>query len=164
MPIYGNMVGGGAPLKTLILQDEDGNEITGVVVGQETIFTATDNDVRENMVYAGDAGVSTGTKVIPSYHSREGHRVITNGSDFILPNVDYDYTKLQAIICLWNTTLQDSTYADKVVINDNVYNTQSTVVIAEVMKDDNNAWVDFGITNTSGSPCLIRYFMYKEIY
>ena len=60
--ISGNMVGAYSSLgKTFILQDEDGNEITGVVVGSEVIFTATDSDVRAGKVYASNDGVSVGT-------------------------------------------------------------------------------------------------------
>ena len=62
--ILGNMVGGGAQFKTVILQDEEGNELTGVVVDSEVIFTAEDNDVRAGKVYASDHGVSTGTLVV----------------------------------------------------------------------------------------------------
>ena len=75
--ISGNMVGSYSQMgKTFILMDENGNEITGVVVDQETVFTATDNDVREGFVYAGDSGVSTGTKNIPSYHTTEGFKLV----------------------------------------------------------------------------------------
>jgi hypothetical protein len=60
--ISGNMVGTYSAIgKTFILVDENGNEITGVVVDKETVFTATDNDVREGKVYASDDGVSVGT-------------------------------------------------------------------------------------------------------
>ncbi len=60
--ISGNMVGAYSSLgKTFILQDEDGNEITGVVVDSEVIFTATDADVRAGKVYASNDGVSIGT-------------------------------------------------------------------------------------------------------
>ena len=60
--ISGNMVGSYSQLgKTFILTDEYGNEITGVVVDQETVFTATDNDVREGKTYASNDGVSVGT-------------------------------------------------------------------------------------------------------
>lgn len=62
MNIAGNLVGSYNSIgKTFILVDENGNELTGVVVDQETIFTATDNDVREGKVYASDNGVSVGT-------------------------------------------------------------------------------------------------------
>ena len=60
--INGNVIGYcAAPLKTVILTDENGNELTGVVTDSEVIFTATDNDVLEGKVYASDKGVSTGT-------------------------------------------------------------------------------------------------------
>lgn len=60
--ISGNMVGAYSSLgKTFILQDEDGNEITGVVVDSEVVFTATDSDVRAGKVYASNDGVSIGT-------------------------------------------------------------------------------------------------------
>ena len=60
--INGNMVGTYSPMgKTFVLIDEDGNETIGIVVEQETIFTATDTDVLEGKIYAGDNGVSIGT-------------------------------------------------------------------------------------------------------
>lgn len=62
MKIVGNMVGSYNQMgKTFILKYEDGTEVTGVVVDQETVFTATDSDVLKGKVYAGDNGVSTGT-------------------------------------------------------------------------------------------------------
>ena len=165
MSISGNMVGSYSQIgKTFILVDEDGNEITGVVVDQETVFTAGDNDVREGMVYASDSGVSTGTKEIPPYHTTEGRRVVTNGSKFILPIQNYDYTVLQAMICSYNTSLNNSVAVEKVVINDNIYDVQSTTSISVLQKDNENESIDFGITNTSGGMCLIRYITYKEIY
>ena len=51
MSIIGNMAGCYSPMgKTFIIEDENGNEITGVVTEQEQIFTATDNDVREGLI------------------------------------------------------------------------------------------------------------------
>ena len=165
MSIMGNFVGSYSQIgKTFIIEDESGNELAGVVTDKEQIFTATDNDVREGSVYASDTGVSTGTKVIPSYYTHAGWRLVTNGSSFVLPIVDYDYTKLQVIICPFNTSEENSISAEKVVINDNVYDVLSTEVLASVTKDETNTRVDFGITNNSGKSYLIRYFMYKEIY
>lgn len=61
MKIVGNMIGSYSPLgKTFILEDEDGNEVVGVVVDSEVIFTATDSDVISGKVYASDDGVSIG--------------------------------------------------------------------------------------------------------
>ena len=65
--ISGNMVGGAAPLKTLVITDDEGNELVGVVTGQETIFTANDNDVTKGKIYATDKGISVGTKEMPPY-------------------------------------------------------------------------------------------------
>ena len=63
--INGNMVGSYSQIgKTLMLVDEDGNEITGVIVDSEVIFTATDNDVRQGKVYASNDGVSVGTLTV----------------------------------------------------------------------------------------------------
>lgn len=59
--IIGNMVGGTAPIKTVKIVDEDNNEILGVVVDSEVIFTARDEDVVKGKVYASDNGVSVGT-------------------------------------------------------------------------------------------------------
>jgi hypothetical protein len=60
--IIGNMVGSYSSMgKTFIIEDEDGNELVGVVVDSEVIFTAVDSDVRKGKVYASDEGVSIGT-------------------------------------------------------------------------------------------------------
>lgn len=59
--IFGNMIGGTAPLKTVTLVDENGNEVVGVVTESEVVFTAVDSDVRKGKVYASDHGISTGT-------------------------------------------------------------------------------------------------------
>lgn len=60
--INGNMVGSYSQIgKTLTLVDENGNEITGVIVDSEVIFTATDSDVRSGKIYASNDGVSVGT-------------------------------------------------------------------------------------------------------
>lgn len=59
--ICGNIVGGSSGFaKTYLLEDESGNQFTGVLVDELTIFTATDEDVIEGKIYAGDKGVSTG--------------------------------------------------------------------------------------------------------
>ena len=63
--ICGNMVGSYSQIgKTFTLVDENGNEIVGVVVDKEIIFTATDNDVRQGKVYASNDGVSVGTLAV----------------------------------------------------------------------------------------------------
>lgn len=165
--ISGNMVGSYSQLgKTLTIVDENGTELVGVIVDQETLFTATDNDVRVGSVYAGDEGVSTGTKDIPSYYTTEGFKLIPVGSNFALPLWDgmHEYTKLQAIFCPYNTNLNDSVSAEKVAINDCVYPVQSTVSESTITIVTDPNGINFGIINTSDKPWLIRYFTYKEVY
>lgn len=62
MSIAGNLVGTYSSIgKTLILVDENGNEIPGVIVDSQVIFTAVDSDVKKGKVYASNDGVSVGT-------------------------------------------------------------------------------------------------------
>lgn len=152
--------------KTYILRDEAGTEMVATVVGEETLFTATANDIREGMVAATDEGVTTGTKVIPSYHTTEGYAIATVGQSLTLSFVDsglYDYTKLQVIICPFNTTVEASVAAEKVVINDKIYVVQSTESIGSITKNHDTEQIEFGITNDGTVPWIIRYFTYKEI-
>lgn len=165
--IYGNTVGAGGGLpKSYILETEDGAQLVGVLVGEETVFTATDNDVRKNLVYAGDKGVSTGTKVIPAYHTHQGVKIVTVGSEFnvSLPNLDtYDYTKFQALICDFNSNLNNSVATSKVAIDNKVYEVLSVDSISNITKNNTNKTVDFGIVNETDSPQILRFFTYKEI-
>lgn len=165
--IYGNTVGASGLPKSYVLETEDGAQLIGVLVGEETVLTATDNDVRENLIYAGDKGLSTGTKVIPSYNTTEASKLIMPGKEFALQlhNLSlYDYTKLMAIICPFNKSLSTSVAADKTVINNFVYSVGSAEAISPVIKDDENKIISFGITNNTDTIYVLRYFTYKEIY
>ena len=152
--------------KTYILVDEDGNEVVATLVDQETVFDATVDDVREGKVFATETGVKTGEKVIPSYHTEEGYRLIPSGSAYTIPFTDelFDFTKLQIIICPYNTSIGKSVAAQKVAIDESVYAVNSTEVLATVTRDSENKKINLGITNESGSPHVLRYFTYKEIY
>ena len=152
--------------KSYIFVDESGNEIPGVLVDQETVFTATANDIREGKVAASALGVVTGEKEIPSYNTTEGYVLVPAGSVFriILAHLNkYDYTKLQAIICKYSGSIAGSVEADKISINDKVYATNSTTVINTVTKDEQNKAINLGITNDSNSLYLLRFFTFKEI-
>lgn len=59
--IAGNVVGGKAPLKTILFEDEDGNQVMGLVVDSKVILTATPEDVRKGKVFVSDSGLSVGT-------------------------------------------------------------------------------------------------------
>lgn len=167
--IMGNMIGCYSQIgKTFILTDDTGNEFTGVVTDNEVIFTATDNDVREGSVYASDGGVSIGTKNIPLYHTCQGSKLVTVGSALTIANVisnidSYDYTKLQAMVCTFNSNISDSVSTEKVVIDDNVYNVMSTEVVSSVTKNHDEKIVELGVVNNTDSMMILRFFMYKEI-
>lgn len=164
--ISGNMVGGAAPLRTLKIVDGNGTEIVGVVVSSEVVFTAdASSDIREGKVAATDAGVVVGTAFIPNYNTCEGFRVVPKGGSFVLPlQDDYDYTKLQAIICEFNTSVAKSVAAKHVAIDNNLYEVQSTTMVSSITKDFVDKSIDFGVSNTSDGIRIIRYFMYREMY
>ena len=62
--IYGNIVGGGSGLgKTYLLEDNDGNQFTGILVDELTVFTATAEDIKIGKVAGTDSGIVTGTHI-----------------------------------------------------------------------------------------------------
>lgn len=164
--IIGNVVGGSPLVKSYILETEDGKEIPAVLTTQEVVFDATPNDIREGKVAATGDGVTVGEKVIPAYHTTEAARFIPAGSELTIPLAPldkYDYTKLQVIICDYNTSISDSVLSRKVAMLDKVYNVGSMDVVANVIKDRDTKSINLGLTNDSGRPCVIRYITYKEI-
>jgi hypothetical protein len=165
--ISGNMVGSYSQIgKTLIIEDENGAQLTGVITENTVVFDATPNDVREGKTYAGDDGIQVGEKVIPSYHTFHGTKAIAAGGQFTirLSTLDaYDYTVFHGMICQWNTSLSNSVATDRVIVLDKVYPAQSTEAISSVTKDDNTKSVVLGITNNTNSRFVIRYMTYKEI-
>lgn len=150
--------------KSYVLVDETGREINGVLVDQYTVFDATPNDVREGKTYAGELGVKTGTKEIPSYQTQEGVKVIRPGKQFTITHKNYDYTKLQALICLFNTSLTDSVATEKVAIDENVYTVQSSNPISVITKEPDTVTINLGVTNESTEEQVLRFIYYKEEY
>lgn len=62
MKIVGNMIGTYSPIgKTFIIEDENGNEVVGVVVDTETVFTATAADIIKGKTAGTEDGVVVGT-------------------------------------------------------------------------------------------------------
>lgn len=149
-----------------ILIDESGNNIPAVLVSEEQVFTATANDIREGSVAATEAGVTVGTKEIPSYIVSEGVVVILPGEKFLipLPGDKCNYTELQAILCKFNTSVTNSVESDMVSIKSNVYAMNSGDSISTVTSDESNGLIDLGITNDSNNIYVVRYFSYKEEY
>lgn len=155
----------GALATTYILVDEDGYEIPATLVEEEVELTATANDIRIGTTAVTDAGVIQGEKEIPAYHTLEGYTVVTPGSPVRIMTVkNCEYTKLQALICSFNTSASDSVATEKVCVNDSVYPVSSTTVLSTVTVDVDSHHIDLGITNDSDEIQILRYFMYKEIY
>lgn len=158
--------GGGEAAKTIVLRDEEGNEFVAVLVDEEVDFTATADDIREGKVAATDDGVTIGEKYIPTYYATQGSKAIMAGKSFSikLPDNDmYDYTKFQAMLCVYNKSIAKSVGCDRVVIDDNLYDVLSTVILSEMKLDHETKTIDFGIMNDAGSPYVIRYFTFKEV-
>ncbi len=168
MSISGNLVGSYSQLgKTLVLVDNSGNELTGVIVGQETIFTAGDNDVREGKIYASDDGVSTGTKYIPGYETSAGSEIIAPGANFsvLLPKANkYDYTVFQCMISLVDmNNMDNSVNTSMIAFQDGVFAVNSTNKLSDVSKNAATQSIDLNITNTTEDYYFIHYFTYKEM-
>lgn len=152
---------------TYLFVDEAGNEVVGVLVEEKEVFTATPNDIRMGAVAATESGVTVGEKLIPSYLTCQGSKVIMPEKAFDITNLntndEYDYTKLQVIICVYNSSLSKSVAAEMISIDNSVYNVRSTESISAVNKNHETKSIELGVVNTFGTPCVIRYFMYKEI-
>ena len=166
MAIYGNPVGGALNAKTFMLEVNGGEtEIAATVVGEETVFDATPNDVRTGKTFATSSGVAVGTKDIPAYRTAQGAVIIKPNENFsiVLEGYSqYDYTKLQCLISKFNTSVDDSVAVDKVVIGDNVYAVNSTIPLAAVTKDAATKSIKLNIKNESSVDYVLRYFTYRE--
>ena len=166
MAIYGNPVGGALNAKTFMLEVNGGKtEIAATVVGEQTVFTATANDVRTGKKFATSSGVAIGTKDIPAYRTEQGIVYISPNEKFsILLNkyTQYDYTKLQCLISKFNTTADDSVSVDRVVFGDNVYAVNSTDVLSTVTKNSTTESIDLNLTNNTSDTYVLRYFTYRE--
>ena len=166
MAIYGNPVGGALNAKTFILEVNGGKtEIAATVVGEETVFDATPNNVRTGKTFATSSGVAVGTKDIPAYRTAQGAVIIKPNENFsiVLEGYSqYDYTKLQCLISKFNTSVDDSVAVDKVVIGDNVYAVNSTIPLAAVTKDSATKSIKLNIKNESSVDYVLRYFTYRE--
>jgi hypothetical protein len=166
MVIYGNPVGGALNAKTYELQYNGGTTpIMAVVVDEEKVFDATENDVRKGKTFASDSGVKVGTKDIPAYRTEQGAVTILPNQKFsILLNEynQYDYTKLQCMISKFNTTVEDSVAIDRVVIDGCVYAVNSTDIISSVTKNAETKSINLNIMNETSDVYMLRYFTYRQ--
>jgi hypothetical protein len=157
---------GGGPLETFILVDEDGYEMAATLTEEEVELTATSNDIRKGTVAVTNAGVITGEKEIPGYITKQGKRVIKSGQPLIIPfySDQCEYTKLQVIVCAYNTSVNNSVAAEMVVIDDAVYEVNSVVELATVTVDTDTQSVNLGVNNESDNSLVLIYMTIKEVY
>lgn len=165
MSISGGLVGSYSQIgKTFILEDENGNEITGVVVDKQTIFTATADDIKIGKIAATDDGITEGLDT-KTYRVTFSSHLILPGADFSIPLGEYDkynYTKFQCMIAKFNTSFSDSVEASKVAINDNVYQVNSVNIISQITRNVDTKSIDLNITNDTEDYYVIHYSTYKE--
>lgn len=159
--INGNMIGiSSAPLKTLTIVDENNNEYVGIVVGSEVLFTATDNDVRVGSVYAGDSGVSTGTKDIPAYYSSYGHKFVLADQEAVIVVPEYNYKNLMVTISTYNTSWDQSVVSTYISIDNGMYAVGSNTKLSDITIDYDNEQINLGITVSEKS--VLRYIVVME--
>lgn len=149
---------------TFILVDKDGNEYPASFLNSAPVFTATANDIRKGTTAITAEGVTVGTKEIPNYRAEEGIETIKAGGKLDIPLYSdiCQYTELQVIICRYNTSTKDSVAAEKVAINNKVYDVGSTVALANVSVDSDKQTIKLGLTNNSKSSLVVRYMIIKE--
>jgi hypothetical protein len=160
-----NVGGGDDGTNTYILVDENGYEVPATLVDEPVTLTANAaTDIRKGMTAVTDEGVVTGEKEIPSYVSSEGAVRIPAGETLSISMFSdlCKYTKLQAIVCAYNTSLANSVAAEKISVNDAVYAVNSTIALSSISVNEEKQTIDFGLTNTGSSPVVIRYFTLKE--
>lgn len=159
--IYGNATISPSTLKTVILQDENGNEVaTGVVVKSETVFTATTNDVREGKVFASDSGIAIGTKNIPNYHTTYGCKVVSAGKTIVIDVPEYDCKNLFVVVTTYDTSLSNSLLSTYIAIDGGMYAVNNTAKVSDITIDAENKQINLGITATEKS--VVRYLVTKE--
>lgn len=161
--LYGNVAGGFGNPKTYILTDNNGKEITGVLVDNVTVFDATPEDVRVDKVFASDEGVQTGVDT-KTYRTTMASRVIKPGESLSIPLTyynAYDYTKFQGVIVLYNTSYSTTVNTIGVTVGDSVFSID-TSKLASITKNAETKSVDFNIVNTTTNTYEIFYSTYRE--
>lgn len=151
-----------AELKSFIIADNEGNEVSAVLVDDEVVVTATAGDIRKGKTALSYDGLVVGTCEDFTCYFAEGYVTIPNGERFVIPHEYYDYDNFQAVVCRFNTNVANSVGVIKVALNNSVYDVQSTEPISAIVKDDVNKCIDLGIVNDTGNTCIIRYFIHKE--
>jgi hypothetical protein len=129
---------------------------------QEVTLTATANDIRENTSAITNGGYTEGSKKIPSYQSRKGVSLIQANTAIVYKDSQrYDFTKFQATLALFNSSISESVQVDRVTVDEAVYTANSTEKLADISIDHANTQIDFGITN-GDTIAVMRFFIMRE--
>lgn len=158
--ICGNKIGGSREPKTYYIESNVGEYLLGVVVDELEIFDVSCEDVAVGKKFACGSGVMEGTNDSPRCSTTNGVHEVYPGVEFILTlpeREQWDYSQLQCMMAP-----KDAPYSiDKVVINDEVFNT-SGEKIADVTKDAANKSIYLNITNNTTNIYLLYFFVCKE--
>ena len=149
---------------TFVLVDADGNEYTAAYLDSDYICTAKEDDIRIGTTAITANGFVTGTKEIPNYIAEKGHVIVPPGQPVNIPVSASmcDYTLLQALICDYNTSVNDSVVTDKIVINNTVYSARSNIALSNVDVDVEQHLIKLGLTNDKETPIVVRYVLIKD--
>jgi hypothetical protein len=143
--------------------DQNGYELKAALVDSDAELTATSNDIRIGTTAVTNDGITDGEKFIPAYHTSEGVQIVLGGRPFKITTLtDCRYTKLQVLICEFNSSIEKSVSTEKVVIEDRLYDVKSDTSISEITIDETDKSIDLGIINNEPTMRIIRYFLYKE--
>lgn len=147
---------------TYVITNADGTQRAYAVKSSDTpvTLTATENDIRLGTTAVTNEGYTEGSKEIPAYHTRTGRKVIFAGNEMSLTLTDFDYTFLQVIVTKLGSTISESVEAYAVVIDDVLYQANSTTKLADVTKDSSTNTINLGIT--ANEDTVLRYFTMRE--
>ena len=163
--IYGNTIGGVAPVNVFELELEDGTVLNGVVTDEPPAITATPNDIRLGKTAILSDGLVEGTKRIPAYETTKASRLIMPGAKFTIPLSDYDkydYTQFQCMIALRDVSVKTSVSVDRIGFYDGMYLVNTTEPISNITKNHDTKSIDLNITNDTDNVYYIHYFTFKE--
>ena len=167
MAIYGNPVGGALNAKTFMLQVNGGKtEIAATVVGEETVFDATENDVRKGKTFASSNGVKIGQKNIPAYETRMAYFIVEPNESCSIPLSDedrYDYTKFQCIVVVHSSDYSSNVTTKYISMNDGLFSVETSSKVSNITKNSKTKSIDLNITNNSSDAYEIIYITYKEV-
>ena len=162
--VYGCPSGGFGMPKLIEIADGNGNTFIGAVTDSEVALDATRADVKVGKMFAANDGIQEGEDT-RTYRTTIRNHLIFPGENYSIPLPEYDkynYTQLNCMIAKFNTAISDSTAVEKVVLNDCVYNVNSTVALASVVKNKETASIDLNITNDTEYTYVVYISTYKE--